>query len=439
MDDFDKIEDMDQLESWLQTQDPRMSRAIAARASLRSLPVAMAEVDNNFGSLNGQGLLLSCFRATLITGVASTCRTPVMKKVNSAAFSAAITTGYRFDPAHSSVALSVAISATTTTTSDSAHSADSAVRSAVNSANAIALAVYSVSNLGTPLINFTNSVVRADARARQNGNHVEMFKRPLWPSTDHIGPLLGYWEGFAAHPDPDETWAFWRDWYQSMLEGKPLDWDLQLQVALIKDAVWEEGAEAVAREIKSIRGIFGSADAQIQDRFPVYEPKSVHHLIENKVVISANLNSCSFQISQAIAGFRKETLENRLPDRFLPLEDIPALMQSVAGSLQKTSVNTASEHFLIEKVGRLKGKVAELEEQLELLKRTKPDELSERERKNYSAFLRNGFLAVCSVTGILYMLSGDEIGPEKREENLIHLGEFLMSKFGAETNAPIDL
>ncbi|SCZ53280.1 hypothetical protein SAMN04488118_102115 [Epibacterium ulvae] len=46
---------------------------------------------------------------------------------------------------------------------------------------------------------------------------------------------------------------FWMDWYQGFLDGKPLDWELQRRVALIPDPIWEEGPEAVAREIERIK------------------------------------------------------------------------------------------------------------------------------------------------------------------------------------------
>lgn len=187
MADFDKIENLEQLQGWLKTQDPRMSRAIAARVSLRSLPAAMAIVDQNFESLNPPDLILACFRATLITGVASTCPTPVMTKVNAAADSAAL------------------------------------------------------------------SAVFADAATGKKGQHADVFAWRLWPSTKNITPLLEFWEGFSARPDPDATWAFWRKWYQGMLDGTPMDWDLQLRVALIDDAVWEEGAGAVAEAIRAIQ------------------------------------------------------------------------------------------------------------------------------------------------------------------------------------------
>lgn len=50
--------------------------------------------------------------------------------------------------------------------------------------------------------------------------------------------------------------AFWREWYEGLLDGEPLDWELQRQVALIDDAIWEAGPDAVADEIEKIRSKF---------------------------------------------------------------------------------------------------------------------------------------------------------------------------------------
>lgn len=50
--------------------------------------------------------------------------------------------------------------------------------------------------------------------------------------------------------------AFWREWYQGFLDGKPLDWELQRRVALIDDVIWEAGPGSVAEEIEKIRAKF---------------------------------------------------------------------------------------------------------------------------------------------------------------------------------------
>ncbi|SHK14858.1 hypothetical protein SAMN05444000_12029 [Shimia gijangensis] len=52
------------------------------------------------------------------------------------------------------------------------------------------------------------------------------------------------------------SFPFWRDWYQGMTIGKPLDWELQRRVALIPDEDWEQGPEHIAKCIEEIRAQF---------------------------------------------------------------------------------------------------------------------------------------------------------------------------------------
>ncbi|NVK15252.1 MAG: hypothetical protein HWE35_13875 [Rhodobacteraceae bacterium] len=57
------------------------------------------------------------------------------------------------------------------------------------------------------------------------------------------------WRRKLSHP----SWSFWRDWYQSFLDGKPLDWEIQRRVAKIEYWVWDAGPQAVADEIERIQ------------------------------------------------------------------------------------------------------------------------------------------------------------------------------------------
>ncbi|UWR44017.1 hypothetical protein [Phaeobacter inhibens] len=63
-------------------------------------------------------------------------------------------------------------------------------------------------------------------------------------------PIMYFWKNDGS------KWKFWLDWYQGFLDGKPLDWELQRRVALIGDAIWEAGPEAVAAEIERVRSLF---------------------------------------------------------------------------------------------------------------------------------------------------------------------------------------
>lgn len=87
--------------------------------------------------------------------------------------------------------------------------------------------------------------------------HSVLFDRPLWQvaelekfAQDGLNAWNKFWD--TSHG----SWAFWQEWYQGFLNGKPLDWELQRRVSLIDDAIWDAGPEAVAKEIEKIRTTF---------------------------------------------------------------------------------------------------------------------------------------------------------------------------------------
>jgi hypothetical protein len=83
-----------------------------------------------------------------------------------------------------------------------------------------------------------------------------LMTEPLWAS-----PNKPDWLEMSHIPNPnalddDSAWAFWRRWYHGFLIGRPLEWELQRQVALIDNAIWEAGPEAVAAEIEKAEAKF---------------------------------------------------------------------------------------------------------------------------------------------------------------------------------------
>lgn len=51
---------------------------------------------------------------------------------------------------------------------------------------------------------------------------------------------------------PPRHWSFWSRWYERAMAGDPLPWELQREIALIPDAIWQQGPEAVALRIAEI-------------------------------------------------------------------------------------------------------------------------------------------------------------------------------------------
>ena len=76
---------------------------------------------------------------------------------------------------------------------------------------------------------------------------------PVWSGDDQAPVWTGDDKPFWGRRGP---WAFWIRWWDGVLSGHQLDWELQRRVALIPDAIWQSGPDAVAAEIAKIEEIF---------------------------------------------------------------------------------------------------------------------------------------------------------------------------------------
>lgn len=66
---------------------------------------------------------------------------------------------------------------------------------------------------------------------------------PLWRSNNPIDHL---WVGMKNElQNRPEDWSFWIDWYQRILDGRPQNWDMLEEIALIDPEDWDKGAEHV--------------------------------------------------------------------------------------------------------------------------------------------------------------------------------------------------
>ncbi|MEO1556520.1 MAG: hypothetical protein AAFS01_08820 [Pseudomonadota bacterium] len=82
---------------------------------------------------------------------------------------------------------------------------------------------------------------------------VALFQQPLFPDNweDLTAPERKTLDRYlAAEP---EKWAFWHAWYNGYVNGQPLEWDLQREVALLPEHVWLESPVSVARHIERIK------------------------------------------------------------------------------------------------------------------------------------------------------------------------------------------
>ncbi|WP_306045684.1 hypothetical protein [Nioella sp. MMSF_3534] len=95
------------------------------------------------------------------------------------------------------------------------------------------------------------------AAATNDANDPEQDWPPLWSSDLPALPeLLDLWEVGKAHFGKEpETWGFWVDWYEGLLNGRQPSWPVTLRIATgIESGEWEPvgGAALAARRIARI-------------------------------------------------------------------------------------------------------------------------------------------------------------------------------------------
>lgn len=102
---------------------------------------------------------------------------------------------------------------------------------------------------------FCNEIATDLRHLKAGCSRTDVFHKPLWNDPREAEAStkvwLYQWETFWAREA--NKWVFWRDWYQGLLDGEPLDWELQRRIAIIDDAIWAAGPEAVSLEIDFVR------------------------------------------------------------------------------------------------------------------------------------------------------------------------------------------
>ncbi len=237
------ITNEEELKEWLQEQPPEVCLAMAYRAAMRVLPMALDLSRFSYS----KHLVITSLRAVLTSGVAALRLAPdvsaAAKSADSA--SAALTSAVPDDRAGSAVhhaadAAGFAAHAVSVDSRAFAEKAENAIEAAANAA-------YSAAGLET--------ADAADAAAYSDSERdiqslatsdIPVPKLLRDAVSDHLKDGLSALE--AGGP-----WSFWAEWYARAMAGDPLPWDLQEQIALIPDEIWKAGPEAVAEEIKKLR------------------------------------------------------------------------------------------------------------------------------------------------------------------------------------------
>ncbi|MES0864619.1 hypothetical protein ABLN87_19885 [Ruegeria sp. SCPT10] len=106
--------------------------------------------------------------------------------------------------------------------------------------------------LAFPENEVVNQVLADQEHQGQGTTGEQVFYSPLFSVYDPPDNYKSAMWYFDQVPN-NGPWIFWRSWYQGYFDGQPLDWELQKQIALIHNSIWNAGPNAVADEIRRVR------------------------------------------------------------------------------------------------------------------------------------------------------------------------------------------
>ncbi len=170
-------------------------------------------------------------------------------------------------------------------------------------------------------------------------------RSPISPSPLWTVPLL-HFSADQKIPLPNDhelksRLSFWLEWYQGFLDGKLVDWELQRRVALIDDAIWDAGPEAVAAEIERIRGRYELEQevARLKEQLATVERTPTAALIgDNGGPPLEDAAARALETDLALIWKQVEELEEEIAKP----SPSPSLLEKIAKALWEISLRMAA-------------------------------------------------------------------------------------------------
>jgi hypothetical protein len=370
--DVSKIKDEDSLRAWLEGRSREDAIAIAYRSVARASFSSVREMQRGWPSKPDPSAL-HVSRALIIAGVAREYPISEFQAAavirgkpnlwNTLKFKGEPPSGTEaFDHAArraratSAMRFSAAADVVRTASVPAVRAAAIAAATAVNFA-ASAAATSTVSSSRPAVTSAVWVHIRNDAAILECGQNP--FVNPLWHGMK--SPIWFSQPNETASAEwgaAREEWDFWVRWWDGVIAGKPLDWELQKQVALIPDDDWQKGPEHIASLIRQIEAGF----TKVQDTAPkAPKPESAHYLTQNRLVARMQAQGLAGQIVDVIERYARDTGCNDLPHEFQALRSMPTVLLQLGRKLADAST---TEDALRAEVQRLNARVLRLESDL---------------------------------------------------------------------------
>jgi len=239
------IKDRESLKAWLEDQPREVAVWIASRAAARVLPPWWQAVMTEEWARDANLTAMAVLQSLLLSGVAAKRPTSITEKnADNAIFAVGQNDSAAGGPDAEGVDMG---------------------RLAICAAFALKAAFGRMFSESASFAVYANRAthdaawesVRTDAAQANGGALPESLS--LW--ADGKGPQAEKWRAIKwqiANSEDAQDWQFWIDWYDSLLDGRPMlgdsgrTWEMLEQIALIDPGTWDKGPEVVNPVIREI-------------------------------------------------------------------------------------------------------------------------------------------------------------------------------------------
>ncbi|MGB4829275.1 MAG: hypothetical protein WBP18_18750 [Paracoccaceae bacterium] len=320
--DLEDIKDGESLSAWLDARPEATRRSdavgVAERCALRVFPLFGLETDQS-SEIKQDFTAPPVLRLNLTSGVSRNYSTPGIKEA--------------IDAARIAYADSSAASAARAAADNALDRAVAVHLGAASAATAAVAASREATSDGSKA--FAAPVmweqVRQDARLLERGE--DPFTVPLWSSappnwfTQADARTRAIWA-----QDPPGTWDFWTRWWDGVLSGQQLPWELQKAVALIPDAIWKQGPAAVAAEIARI--------------------EEIHDLRQQATMLKEQLAEALAVSASATTGHRAHNHPPELVDAPAEIRESLTIIWADLDAAEKELARSAPSGARLQRIGR---------------------------------------------------------------------------------------
>jgi len=291
--------DRETLQAWLETQPREVGVVIAARAALRKLPLAGAELNSREfeKAIIRARLILPVFRSVAVSWVAAVFPANDTEKILAAAGTARNAT-----MAVTAIAAAPTYVADATEAVAAAQTAAATATEAVAAARVAAQAVapYTVApNIIAPTIDATALVPDIKFIRNGIGGVSDLAFQPIW-NNRILDRIAKNWEDLRSRLSGHEDWEVWIRWYEARLKGGPTYPHLSAEankaiemarVLEITEEDWKAGPAVVNVKIKAIEARFETPDPGMESseiQIPPQMPAAIEPVwIDDRLTVDA--------------------------------------------------------------------------------------------------------------------------------------------------------